>query len=68
MAKPNIVGQDLEDLLNRCMPVAQRAKLGSVLYDLVNKHNALLAKLDADVGVSGTDYVATLKIKLPEDR
>ena len=68
MAKLNIVGQDLEDLLNRCMPVAQRAKLGSVLYDLINSHNALLKKLDLDTGVGSTDHVSTLSVKLPEQR
>jgi hypothetical protein len=77
MAKQNIVGQDLEDLLNRCMPVAQRAKLGSVIYDLVNTVNAqnavirtLVAKLNADAGVTDTNYTAAslLDVKLPEAR
>lgn len=59
---------DVKDALNRSMPAAKRAKLGDVLDDLVTKHNALLAKLDADTGVASTDYVATLKVTPLADR
>lgn len=58
----------IQDELNRAMPAAKAAHLGACLYDLIKQHNALLAKLDADVGVSATDYAATLKVKLPEER
>lgn len=77
MAKLNIVGQDLEDLLNRCMPVAKRASLGTVIYDLVNAVNTqnaviktLVTKLNADAGVTDTNYTAAslVDVKKPEDR
>lgn len=57
-----------KDELNRCMPAASNAKLGDVLDDLITKHNALLAKLDADAGVTDTNYVATLKVTALQDR
>lgn len=57
-----------KDRLNRMAPAAARAMLGDWLYDLTDKHNKLLAKLDADAGVTDTDYVATLTVKLPEQR
>lgn len=61
-----------QDQLNRCMPVAADVKLGDVLADLitqsnrqstaianvVSKHNGLAAKLDADGGVTDTNYVS----------
>jgi hypothetical protein len=50
------------------MPANARVQLGDVVDDLITKHNALLAKLDADVGVTGTDYVATLKVKTLAER
>lgn len=59
---------DVQRALNKSMPAAQRAKLGDVLNDLITKHNALLAKLDADTGVAATDYVATLAVKPLADR
>ena len=44
-----------QDMLNRSMPIADDIKLGDMLQemitahnDLATKHNALLAKLDAD--------------------
>jgi hypothetical protein len=58
--------EDKQDILNRSMPAAFKVQLGSTLdevitayNDLATKHNTLLAKLDADAGVTGTDYVAT---------
>ena len=57
-----------KDALNRAMPANARVQLGDVVDDLIAKHNALLAKLDADVGVTGTDYVATLKVKTLAER
>ena len=67
MSANNInVGQSVKDQLNRCMPAAGKAKLGNVLTDLITQHNALvvkfnalLAKLDADGGVTDTNYAAT---------
>lgn len=59
---------DPKDALNRAMPANARVQLGDVVDDLIAKHNALLAKLDADVGVTGTDYVATLKVKTLAER
>lgn len=51
--------------LNRCMPAAADAKLGDVLADLITAHNALAVKhnsvctkLDADAGVTDTNYSA----------
>ena len=56
---------NVQDELNRCMPAASHAQLGDVLNDLLTgyndlaaKHNALLAKLDADAGVTDTNYAA----------
>lgn len=59
---------DPKDALNRAMPANARVQLGDVIDELITKHNALLAKLDADVGVTGTDYVATLKVKTLAER
>ncbi len=59
---------DPKDALNRAMPANARVQLGDVVDDLITKHNALLAKLDADVGVTDTDYVATLKVKTLTER
>lgn len=58
----NPVGIDLQKALNNSMPIADKVKLGDLLNDLVTNHNALLAKLDADTGVTGTDYAATLTV------
>lgn len=53
--------------LNHSMPVAAKVKLGDVLADLIAAHNdlkaqylALVAKLDADAGVTDTNYAATV--------
>lgn len=54
---------NLKDELNRCMPAAAHAKLGDLLDEIITKHNALCAKLDADATVTDTDYAATLGIK-----
>lgn len=48
------------DLLNRSYPAMARAKLGDVLQELIDKRNALLEKLDADVLVNGANYAETL--------
>ena len=61
MANVNGTG-NLQDELNRMNPAAGHAKLGDLLNEIITKHNALAAKLDADAGVTDTNYVATLKI------
>ena len=60
--------RNLKDELNRSMPAAAHAKLGDLLDDIITKHNALLAKLDADVGVTDTNYVATLTLSTLTER
>lgn len=54
--------RNLKDELDRSMPAANHAKLGTLLEEMITQHNALLAKLDADVGVTDTNYVASLTI------
>lgn len=61
MANVNGTG-NLQDELNRMNPAAGHAKLGDLLVEIITKHNALAAKLDADAGVTDTSYAATLKI------
>lgn len=53
----------LIEQLNKMNPAARDAKLGSKLNELITNHNALCAKLDADAGVTDTNYAATLGIK-----
>lgn len=60
---------DHEDALNRCLPVAHRLGLGTLLKELIAQNNALraslaavTAKLDADAGVTDTNYTATAAI------
>lgn len=60
--------KDMQDKLNRCMPIADDVKLGDLLQELVDKHNSMLAKLDADAGVTDTDYVSTLSMSNINDR
>lgn len=59
---------DFKNLLNKITPGANRAKLGDITDDLITKHNALCAKLDADAGVTDTNYVATLKVQTLAER
>lgn len=61
MATKNGTG-NLKDELNRMNPAASHAKLGDLLDEMITKHNSLVAKLDADAGVTDTNYAATLKI------
>jgi hypothetical protein len=42
-------------------------ELLDAVLELQAQHNALLAKLDADVGVTDTDYEATLAVAPIED-
>lgn len=57
---------DYQHRLNKAYPTAADIKLGDTLQeiiaaynDLATKFNAVLAKLDADVGVTDTNYAAT---------
>lgn len=61
MANINGTG-NLKDELNRCMPAAAHAKLGDLLDEIITKHNALAAKLDADAGVTDTNFASMLRI------
>jgi len=64
-----VLNVDHEAQLNRMNPASHYAVLGSVLADLIAKHNALLAKLDADATVTDTNYAALLTVNaLGEDR
>ena len=68
------------DRLNRLNPVAAKAKLGDVIYDLIAAHNALaaqyntlLAHLDtanvAGIGAANAaTYAAPAAVVLPEKR
>lgn len=73
MANGNTSAANIKDQLNRASPANADAALGSLVYDLANavnalradlsalrtKYNAVLAKLDADEGVTDTNYAAT---------
>lgn len=63
---PNInAAGSVQAQLNKLAPAAADAKLGDVLADLISelnalktKHNALVAKLDLDAGVTDTNYTS----------
>jgi hypothetical protein len=69
-----------QSVLNKLAPGAKKAKMGDVLADLIAQvnalttgHNALVAKLDADAGVTDTNYtsltgVSATPIKTLEQR
>lgn len=67
MATKNGTG-NLQDELNRMNPAAAHAKLGDLLNEIITKHNALAAKLDADAGVTDTNYSLLHKITPLADR
>ena len=56
------VGRNLKDELNRMNPAADHVKLGDVVDELITKHNAAMAKLDADAGVTDTNYAALYRV------
>ena len=60
--------QTLKNRLNKVSPTEKLIKLGDLLDDLITQHNALLAKLDADAGVTDTNYAATLGVKALDKR
>lgn len=78
---PNVnASGSVQSQLNRSSPSASDAKLGDLLAEVISelnalktKHNALTAKLDADAGVTDTNYtsltgVTTTTIKDLESR
>lgn len=65
MAESN---ESLVDKLNRCMPIAKEVGLGDILHEIITKQNALLQKLDADVGVTDVNYASTLGLDELKDR
>lgn len=62
-----------QNFVNRSTPGMNRAKVGDVVADLIvavnaqsvqlaavtAKHNALLTKMDADAGITDTNYAST---------
>ena len=65
------MAKNVQDELNRCMPAAADARLGDIINDLITAHNAVCVKLDADAGVTDTNYtalyaVATLQSRLKQ--
>lgn len=75
MPAPDLI--DHKARLNRESPALAAAKFGDVTYDLIAQVNAqqavieaLVAKLNADVGVSDADYSAAglVAVKKPEER
>lgn len=67
MPNPNL-SMTVQEQLNRSSPAAADAQLGTTLKDLITSLNALLTKLDADAGVTDTNYSALLKVKDLESR
>ncbi len=53
---------DHTDRLNRMNPPSHDASVGTALSEAITNFNALLAKLDADAGVTDTDYASTLAL------
>ncbi len=60
--------RDAKELLNNICPSTDYLKLGNLLDEMITKHNALCAKLDADAGVTDTNYTATLGIGTLQSR
>lgn len=63
--------RNLQDELNRTTPGAAHAKLGDIVNDLIGAVNAnttalkaMSAKLDADAGITDTNYASTLTASL----
>lgn len=62
-----LLDQRQTNILDRSMPAADQANLGLNLAELQTKHNALvaqynalLAKLDADAGITDVNYATLL--------
>lgn len=56
------------EMLNKLSPTTDYVKLGNIMDEMITKHNALCAKLDADAGVTDTNYAATLGIATLQSR
>lgn len=63
------VHMDHQDRLNRRDPTARDVREGDLLAEMIDQHNvlvgkynALLAKLDADAGITDTNYAATVGV------
>jgi hypothetical protein len=54
--------------LTNMTPAAKLVRLGTVLDDLISQFNAVLAKLDADNGVSATTFVSGNRVKPLSER
>lgn len=68
MASAGRSSRNAVDMLNSAMPTADYVKLGTIMDELITKHNALCAKLDADAGVTDTNYASTLGIATLQSR
>ena len=60
---------DHQDRLNRRDPIARDLSEGDLLAEMIDKHNvlvtrfnALLAKLDADAGITDINYASTVGV------
>ena len=53
----------LQARLNKASPNDKAVKTGDVLNDIITNFNAMLEKLDADAGVTDTNYASTLAVK-----
>jgi len=60
--------RDHQKNINRMNPASKHIELGDIIQELITNHNAAMAKLDADVGVTDTNYAATLNITDINDR
>ena len=60
--------RDLKTDLNRMNPAAAKLKLGDVIDELIVAHNAAMAKLDVDVGVTATTFVSAHYVKTLSER
>jgi hypothetical protein len=60
---------NIQNELDRMAPAAKKARLGTALYEITQRHNALLDLL-AGAGITGINAgtLAPLRVKLPEQR
>ncbi len=56
------VKHNLKAELNRMNPTADHAKLGDVIDELMPSTTPCASSIDADAGVSDTNYTATLGV------
>ena len=60
--------RNLKSDLNRMNPAAAKIKLGDVIDELIVAHNAAMAKLDLDGGVTATTFVSAHGVKTLSER